>query len=353
VALTGATTVGLPASCAGWGDFSASLGGAGSAGRRSASASGFAGAFAVLWGLCIGDFTGGFFFESIFGVDGSEDSFDTDAVRVAFGFGVPGAGAGAVEAGLGAVAIGRPSGLIACEAADGTPVFGASAKRGVEGAADGAVAIGAPSCLIACEIAEGASVFGASARGSADGAVAIVAPSGLIACEPADGASVFGASAGGGAESGEAAPDGAAAIGAPSRPILCEATSVAGRFGGGGVISGAAEREELEASGVVSFCGLTWLSVAATGGSRSGRVGALFTRAKLTEIAAAPASTSPPAIHFQGRDLDLLDLGRSVRGPIDLLTSAFTGRSLLRSVCGRELPRSGELDLETADAEGS
>jgi hypothetical protein len=334
------------------------LGGAGSAGRRSASASGFAGAFAVLWGFCIGGFTGGFFFESILGVDGSADSSDTDAVRVALGFGGSGTGAEAVEAGLdGAGAIGRPAGLIACEAADGVAVFGASAKRGVEGAEagpGGAVAVGAASGRIACEAIDGVSVFGASARGGDEsreaglgGAVAVRAASGRIAGEATDGASVFGASARGGAESGEAAPDGAVAIGAPSRPILCEATRVAGWFGGGGVNSGAAEREGAEGSRVVSFCGLTWLSVVATGGSRSGRSGALFIRAKLTQIAAAPASVSPPAIHFQGRELDLLDLGRSVRGPIDLSTLALAGRPL----CSRELPRSGGLGLETVEAE--
>ena len=54
----------------------------------------------------------------------------------------------------GAVAIGAPSGLIACEAADGAAVFGASVRGGVESGAagvDGAVAIGSPSGPIRCE----------------------------------------------------------------------------------------------------------------------------------------------------------------------------------------------------------
>ena len=108
---------------------------------------------------------GGLFFELIFGVDGSADSFDTDAVGFAFGFGVFARGAELVEAGLGgAVAIGAPSGLIACAAADAAAVFGASARGGVElveAGLGGAVAIGGPSGLIACEAADGAAVFGA------------------------------------------------------------------------------------------------------------------------------------------------------------------------------------------------
>ncbi len=126
----------------------------------------------LLRGFCSEGFTSGFFFESIFGVDGSADSFDTDAVGVAFGFGVSARGAEAVEAGVGgAVAIGAPSGLTVCEAADAAAVFGASARGGaesVEAGVDGAVAIGAPSGLIACEAADGAAVFGASARGGAE-----------------------------------------------------------------------------------------------------------------------------------------------------------------------------------------
>ncbi len=147
-----------------------------------------------------------------------------------------------VEAGVdGAVAIGEPTGLIACEAADGVAVFGVSARGGVEGGeagVDGAVAIGGPSGLIACEAADGAAVFGVSARGGvegaeagADGAVAIGGPSGLIACEAADGLAVFGASARGGVETGEAGLSGAVAIGAPSGLIACEAADGLAVFG--------------------------------------------------------------------------------------------------------------------------
>jgi hypothetical protein len=226
--------------------------------------------------------------------------------------------------------------------------------------------MGSPSGLIACGAADGAAVFGSSARGGAesgeaglDGAFAIGSPSGLIACEAADGAAVFGASARGGVESGEAGADDPVAIGAPSGPILCEGTSVAAWFGGAGVNAGAADSKpkearfgastsafppagseppvagavlawgrvpklpackgtacelscigawgELEGSRVCSSCGLTRLSVAATGGSRSGRSGTLFMRAKLTQIVAAPASASPPAISFQLRELGLVD----------------------------------------------
>ena len=39
-------------------------------------------------GFCCAVFSAGFFFESIFGVDGSADSFDAEAVCVAFDFGV-------------------------------------------------------------------------------------------------------------------------------------------------------------------------------------------------------------------------------------------------------------------------
>jgi hypothetical protein len=74
-------------SCAGWGDFSASFGGGGSVDCRSAGI-GFAEAFALLAGFCREIFSGGFRFEPIFGVDGSADSFGTDAVSVALGFGV-------------------------------------------------------------------------------------------------------------------------------------------------------------------------------------------------------------------------------------------------------------------------
>ena len=116
-----------------------------------------------MWGFCSGGFTGGFFFELAFGVDGSADSFEADAVGVAFGFGLSARGAEAVEAGAdGVVASGGPSGLIACEAADGAAVCGALARDGddpVAAGADGAVASGGPSGLIACEAADGAAVF--------------------------------------------------------------------------------------------------------------------------------------------------------------------------------------------------
>ena len=46
-------------------------------------------------GFCSDGLPDGFFFELIFGVDGSADSFDTDAVRVPFGFGVSASGADA------------------------------------------------------------------------------------------------------------------------------------------------------------------------------------------------------------------------------------------------------------------
>ena len=49
---------------------------------------GAAEAFALLAGFCCEIFSGGFFFEPIFGVDGSADSFGADAVSVALGFGV-------------------------------------------------------------------------------------------------------------------------------------------------------------------------------------------------------------------------------------------------------------------------
>ena len=59
----------------------------GSVDRRSAGI-GFAEAFALLAGFCCEIFSGGFFLELLFGFDGSADSFDTDAVCVALGFGV-------------------------------------------------------------------------------------------------------------------------------------------------------------------------------------------------------------------------------------------------------------------------
>jgi hypothetical protein len=301
-------------SCAGRGDFSASFGGAGSVDCRSGRAGGFAGAFALVRDFCSDGLPDGFFFESIFGADGPADSFDTDAVRVAFGFGVSARGAEAVEAAVdAAVAIGALSGLIICEAADGAAVFEAPAIGGVESCGaglGGAVAIGGPFGLIACKAANGAAVFGASATGGVEscgaeleGAVAIGGPFGLIACEAADGAAVFGASVRGGVESGAAGVDGAVAIGAPSGPIRCEATSVAAWFSGAGAKAGTAEPGALAGSRVCSFCGVARRSVAATEGSRSARSGALFMRTKLAQTAATPASASPPAVSFQCREL--------------------------------------------------
>jgi hypothetical protein len=140
-------------SCAGWGDLSASFGCAGSVDCRSAWAVGFAEAFALARDFCTDGLPGSFFLASAFGFDGSAASFDADAVGVALGFDLSARPAEWVEAGAdGAVAIGRSSGLIACEAADGPAVFGAAARGGVglgEAGLDGAVAIGGSSGLIA------------------------------------------------------------------------------------------------------------------------------------------------------------------------------------------------------------
>jgi hypothetical protein len=122
---------------------------------------GLTGGFGLPRSLCRAVFTSGFFFESA--LDGSADS--SDAVVVAFGFGLSARGADWVVAGVdGADAMGVPSGLVACEAADGAAVFAASARGGVEtgeAAVDGADAMGVPSGLVACEAADGAAVFGA------------------------------------------------------------------------------------------------------------------------------------------------------------------------------------------------
>ena len=166
-----------------------------------------------------------------------------------------------------------------------------------------------------------------SGEAGAGGAVATGAPSGLIACEAAAGAAVCGVSA---KELGEAGADGAVASGAPSGPILCEVTSVGASFSGPGANAGAAKRGALEGSGVCSLCGVARLSVAATGGSRSARSGALFVRTTLTQTAAAPASASPPAISSQLRKLRLIVL---------------PGPSLPRSICDRRFSWFGELDF--------
>lgn len=117
----------MPAPCGGSGDRSASFGGAGLVDCRSACATDFAEAFAILRGFCTDGFSDGFFLESIFGVDGSPDSLDADAVRAAFGFGASaGGGAESVEGRMGGIAaIDALSGLTVSGAAVGTAVFGA------------------------------------------------------------------------------------------------------------------------------------------------------------------------------------------------------------------------------------
>jgi hypothetical protein len=83
-------------------------------------------ALAILAGFCCEIFSGGFFFESLFGFDGSADSLDTEAVCVAFGFGVCArGGAVPVEARVGAV-VGTDalSGLTICGAAVAAAGFG-------------------------------------------------------------------------------------------------------------------------------------------------------------------------------------------------------------------------------------
>jgi hypothetical protein len=126
---------------------------------------GLTGGFGLPRSFCRAVFTSGFFFESALGVDGSADSFDADAIGVAFGFGLSARGAEWVEAGVaGAVAIGAPSALTICEATGAAAGFGVSARGGVEtgeAGVGGADAIGAPSGLIACATADGAGVFGA------------------------------------------------------------------------------------------------------------------------------------------------------------------------------------------------
>ena len=248
----GARTIGLPASCAGWGALSASFGRAGSGGCRSAWATGFAEAFALLAGFCADVFPGGFLVESFFGADGRADSVDTDAVGVALGFGVSAGSAETVEAGAdGAVAVGVPSGATICEGAGAAVGF---ARAGVKaGAADSKPKEAG---------------FGASAPASPP------AGSELIVV-------------------------GAAASSCVSKFPTCE--SAACRLS---CISG---RASLEGSSVSSFCGLAGPSVATTESSRFGRFGALFMTAKLAQIAAAPASASPPPVSFQLRELGLVD----------------------------------------------
>ena len=366
-AVTGASAVELPAPCAGCGDLSASFGAAGSVDRRSAPAIGLTGGFGFPRSFCSAVFTSGFFFESVFGVDGCVDSFDTCAVGVAFGFGVSArGGAESVEAGVGgAVATDALSGLSICGAAGaaGCGVRARGSAELVEAGVDGAVASDALSGLTACGAA-GAAGFGVpagcaeSVEAGVGGAVAIRAPSGLTACGAAVWTAGFGVPAGC-AESVGAGVDGAVVIDAPSGLMICEGTQTAGELGGTGANAGAVDskpeearfgaptsalppagtepwfaaaapapgcvsrlpacrgaacglscigaRGELEGSRVCSVCGLTWLSVAAAEGSRSARSGALSIRAKLAQTAAAPASATPPAVSRQRRDLGLVD----------------------------------------------
>ena len=231
-------------------------------------------------------FLGGFFFGSIFGVDGRADSFGTDAVGVAFGFGVSAKGAELVEAGVGgAVAIGAPSGLTVCGAADGPAVFGVSARgaESIEAGVDGAVGIGAPSGLMICEATGMAPRFGGA-----------------------------GVNAGAADSNPKEARCGASTSAFPpagTEPLFAGAMLASGRVSKAPACKGAAcwlssisERESFEGLRVCSFCDLTSPSVAATGSSRVGRSGALFIRAKVAQTAAAPDSASPAAVSVQRRE---------------------------------------------------
>lgn len=275
-------------SCAGWGDLSASFGSGGSVDCRSAWAMGLAGGFGLPRGFCSDAFSSGFFFESIFGVDGCLDSFDTCAIGAAFGFGVSAKGAESVEAGAGgAVAIGAPSGLTIWRAAG----FGVSASGGaeaVEAGVDGAVAIGSPSSLITCEGARMAGVLGGT-----------------------------GVDAGAADSKPEEARRGASTSPFPqagTEPLFAGAVMASGRFsklpaceGAACWLSSISERESVERLRVCSFGDLMSPSVVATESSGVGRFGVLLIRAKLAETAAMPASASPPAVSFQRRELGLVD----------------------------------------------
>jgi hypothetical protein len=116
----------LPAPGAGWGELTVSFGSAGVVDCRSASAMGLTGGFGLPRGFCTDAFSSGFFFESIFGVDGRRaGSFDACAIGVAFGLGVSVRGAESVEAGVdGVFAIGAASDFIICGPADGAASFG-------------------------------------------------------------------------------------------------------------------------------------------------------------------------------------------------------------------------------------
>jgi hypothetical protein len=113
--------------------------------------------------FCSDAFSSSFLFESIFGADGCFVPFDAGVIGGAFGFGVSGSGTESVAARVGAVAIVAPFVPTICRPAGGVAGFGVSAgcAEPVEAGADGAAAIGCPSGLIACEAADGAAVFGA------------------------------------------------------------------------------------------------------------------------------------------------------------------------------------------------
>ena len=273
-------------------------------------------------------FSDGFFFESIF--DGSADSLDTEAVRVAFGFAVgAGEGAESVEARMGGSgAIDALSGLAICGAAVGAAGFGASAAGGaesVEARAD-AVAIGALSGLTVCGAGDGAAVFGVSAGSGAEaveagmgGAVAIGVPSSLIACEGARMAGVLGGTAvnAGAADSiREAARFGASSAFPPAanEPLFAGAGLAAGSVSEAPACRGAvcrppwiSERESLEGVRRRSFCGLTRPSVAGMEDSRSGPSAGLYVRAKLAPTTATPASPIAPAVSVQRCERGLTD----------------------------------------------
>ena len=284
-------------------------------------------------GFCRDGFSGGFFLESIFGVEGSADSFDADAVSLAFGFGVSaGGGAEAVEAGVGgAVAIGAALDFTICGAADGPAGFGVSARGGaeaVEAGGGGAAAIGALSGLTICGAADGTAGFGVPARGGAeaveagvDGAVAIGVPSGRITCEGSRMAGVLGGTGvnAGGANSKpkEARCEASSSPFPPAgaKPLFAGAVPPSGRVsklpaceGASFWLSSISKRESLEGLRVCSFCGLAKLSVAVTEGSRSAESGALFMRAKLTPIVAATVSAIAPAVSVQRRELGRVDV---------------------------------------------
>jgi hypothetical protein len=64
------------------------------------------------------------------------------------------------------------------------------------------------------------------------------------------------------------------------------------------------------------LCGPTGPSVAATASSRFGRSGALFIRAKVAAITAAPASANPPAASFQLRAMGVVAFRKTAGWPL-------------------------------------